>query len=379
MIRAHNRGIINDDPIVFGRRQVLAGILAAGLTPLLASAQPLVPTSLEKQIGRMLVLGFYGSRPDEAGPAHIEKHLHADRIGGVLFLGHNIQSRKGTEGLVARFRAAKSDAWLALDHEGGYVQRLDETLGYAAIPKAGDVAQIGLDEARSIYKKAADAFADAGFNFNLAPIADLHHDRNTIIGTYRRAYGSDPEIIAAYCTAFIDAYKRRGVACALKHFPGHGRSSKDSHHGLVDLTDSWTMEEAAPFGDLIRNGRAHAIMSGHLVNRHLDPTGAPATLSRPILQGLLRQKMQFEGVIMTDDLDMAGVRKQYSRRQAVIASIAAGNDLIVISNTIENDPSLPERIVEWVDEAITSGELDPETIVTANARLNTLARDLGRI
>jgi beta-N-acetylhexosaminidase len=293
----------------------------------------------------------------------------------MLFLGHNIQSRSGTKGLVARFRAAKSDAWLALDHEGGYVQRLDETLGYAAIPKAGDVAQIGLDEARSIYKKAADAFADAGFNFNLAPIADLHHDRNTIIGTYRRVYGSDSEIIAAYCTAFIDAYKRRGVACALKHFPGHGRSSKDSHHGLVDLTNSWPMEEAAPFGDLIRNGRAHAIMSGHLVNRHFDPTGTPATLSRPILQGLLRQKMQFEGVIMTDDLDMAGVRKQYSRRQAVIASIAAGNDLIVISNTMENDPSLPERIVEWVDEAITSGELDPETIGLANARLDKLARD----
>jgi beta-N-acetylhexosaminidase len=89
--------------------------------------------------------------------------------------------------------------------------------------------------------------------------------------------------------------------------------------------------------------------------------------------------MRFEGVILTDDLDMAAVRDRYSRRQAVIAAIASGNDLIVISNTAEPDPSLPERIIEWVDEAITSGELDPETISLANARLDKLARDLGRI
>jgi beta-N-acetylhexosaminidase len=364
---------------LFHRRQILAGLLAAGVTPLLSAAQPPVPLSLEQQVGRMLVLGFFGSHPTTPGADKIEEHLHARRIGGVLFLGHNLQSRTGTEELVARFHAAQSDAWLALDHEGGYVQRLDDSLGFATIPKAGDVSQIGLEEARVIYKKAADAFADAGFNFNLAPIADLHDERNAVIGRYRRAYGSDPETVVAYCTAFIDAYKARGVACALKHFPGHGRSSVDSHHGIVDLTETWTLKEAAPFGDLIRNGRAHAIMSGHLINRHLDPSGAPATLSSPILQGLLRQQMRFEGVILTDDLDMAAVRDRYSRRQAVIAAIASGNDLIVISNTAEPDPSLPERIIEWVDEAITSGELDPETISLANARLDKLARDLGRI
>jgi len=364
------------------RRVFLSGTAALtgalGLAPARALDSTWREATLAEKLGRMIILGFVGDGPEASDADRIEAHLRAGRIGGVLFLRHNARSREGTLGLARRFRAASATAWLTIDQEGGFVQRLTEEMGFSDIPRAMELAGLGLDRARSVYAMAAQELAAAGFNLNLAPVADLHQADNLVIGRYERAYGDDPETVAAYCAAFIEAFEAERIACSIKHFPGHGRSSGDSHHGFVDITGSWSYQELAPFGELIRSGHAHMIMSGHLINRRIEPSGDPITFSNKAIEGLLREVMGFDGAMITDDLDMGAIREHYTRREAVLGAIAAGNDLLLISNSADPDSRLPQTIVAWVEEAIAAGDLSLADIDAAMARLDALERRVLR-
>lgn len=362
------------------RRQVLAGLGLAGASAGLAQAQPesAAPTGevpvrpLEVQIARLIIMGFVGSAPDGEGADTMVRHLEDRTIGGVLMLRHNARERDPALALAARLRAASPQAWIAIDQEGGVVQRLTGDMGFTRIPRAQILAEQGLEAGTALFATAARELAEAGFNMNLAPIADLHDPGNDAIGQYGRAYGDDPEAVAAWCAAFIEAFEAENIACAIKHFPGHGRSRGDSHDGFVDITSTWSFEEAAPFGQLMRSGHAHLMMGAHLVNHRLDPDGLPVTLSRRVLHGLLRQVMGYQGAVITDDLDMGAIRNHYSREEAVIGALKAGNDLLLISNSANPDPDLPANIQRWVMAAIERGELSQERITEANARLDVL-------
>lgn len=280
-------------------------------------------------------------------------------------------------GLARRFREAAPEAWLSIDQEGGFVQRLTADMGFTDIPTAQELAAMGPAAAGPIFTAAAAELAEAGFNLNLAPVADLHQDGNAVIGRWDRAFGTDPAAVAAWCGVFIDTMEAAGVACAIKHFPGHGRSSGDSHDGFVDLTDTWSFEEVEPFARLIESDHAHLLMGGHLINRRLDPSGEPVTLSRPVLHGLLRRAMRYDGAVITDDLDMGAIRDHYSREEAIVGSLAAGNDLLLISNSANADPDLPRRAVDWVGAALERGDLTMDRLVDANARIDQLKGRLG--
>lgn len=360
------------------RRMFLAsaGALAAAGAGAPASAR-LGSQSLETLVGRTLILGFLGDEPDAPGADQVEADLAEGRIGGVLFLRHNARTRDGVLGLARRFREAAPQAWLSIDQEGGFVQRLTDEMGFTDIPKARELAAMGPIEARPIFAAVASELAEAGFNLNLAPVADLHQDGNAVIGRWDRAFGDEPAEVAAWCALFIEAMEAAGVACAIKHFPGHGRSSGDSHDGFVDLTETWSFEEVEPFARLIESDHAHLLMGGHLINRRLDPSGAPVTLSYPVLNGLLRQAMRYDGAVITDDLDMGAIRDHYSREEAITGSLAAGNDLLLISNSADADPDLPRRAVDWVGAAVERGDLTMDRLVDANARIDQLKSRLG--
>ncbi len=370
------------------RRRVLQSGLAATLMVTAGpAAQARMRASLDDQrarpladrIGDMLLLGFIGSHKETEGADIIDAHLAARRIGGVLFLRHNVRSREGAEGSAARFRATRPDAWMAIDQEGGLVQRLSRDLGYTWIPRAMQVVEErGLSGARDVYDIGARELRAAGFNMNLAPVADLHDPDNAVIGRHGRAYGTDGETIAAYAGAFIEAFEAQGIACAIKHFPGHGRSRGDSHDGFVDISESWSEAELAPFRRLIEQDHAHLMMGGHLTNRQLDPSGEPVTFSAPVLDIMLRRELGFTGVVMTDDLDMGAIRENYDQREAVLRSIEAGNDMIMMSNSAAPDPELPQRIVDWVVAAISDGRLTEGRINQSAARLAVLKQRVAR-
>ncbi|WP_339336413.1 glycoside hydrolase family 3 N-terminal domain-containing protein [uncultured Maricaulis sp.] len=365
------------------RRRVLQSGIAATLVAATGSrvaalSETAVERPLAERVGDMLLMGFIGSHNETEGADIIDAHLAAKRIGGVLFLRHNVRSREGAEGSAARFRATRPDAWMAIDQEGGLVQRLSRDLGYTHIPRAMEIAEARSPQgAGELYRLGAAEFHAAGFNMNLAPVADLHDPDNAVIGRHGRAYGSDGDTIAAYAGAFIDAFEGEGIACAIKHFPGHGRSRGDSHDGFVDISDTWSEAELAPFRELIDQGQGHLMMGGHLTNRQLDPSGEPVTFSKPVLDDLLRGQLGFTGVVMTDDLDMGAIRNNYSQREAVLRSIEAGNDMIMLSNSAAPDAELPQRIVGWVEAAITEGRLTEHRINQSVARLAVLKARVG--
>lgn len=369
---------------MLNRRNVLkgglagAGLWAAGGPAWAAALAEAAERPLADKIADMLLMGFIGRDADSEGAGIIAEHLAGNRIGGVLFLRHNVRSRDGAEGSAARFREARSDAWMAIDQEGGLVQRLSRDLGYAPMPRAMQVAEAGTaQEAAALYRLSAAEFREAGFNMNLAPVADVHDPDNAVIGRHGRAYGTDWQTIADYAGAFIEAFEAEGAVCAIKHFPGHGRSRGDSHDGFVDITPTWTEAELEPFRHLIDRGQAHLIMGGHLTLESVDPSGLPVTFSAPVLDDLLRGSLGFDGVVMTDDLDMAAIRQNYNQREAVLRSISAGNDIIMMSNSAAPDPELPQRFQAWVMEAIAEGRFTEDRINQSAARLAVLKARAG--
>lgn len=356
--------------MALNRRQWLAGAAVCSVAGMSTQVFAEPSVSLEQKIGQMLLMGFIGSSPETAGALRVAEHLSGRHIGGVLFLRHNVRSREGAEGSAALFREADPGAWMAIDQEGGLVQRLSRDLGYTRIPRASQIVEeYGLDGAERLYTIGAGELRAAGFNMNLAPVADVHEDGNAVIGRHGRAYGTDGEAISAYASRFIDAFNAHQVACVIKHFPGHGRSRGDSHDGFVDITATWSEAELDPFARLINSGHAKFIMGGHLTHQQLDPSGVPVTFSRPILTGILRDRMGYDGVIMTDDLDMGAIRSHYDQRSAVIRSIQAGNDVIMMSNSAAPNMDLPQQFVDWVMQAIEAGEIEEGWIEASYQRI----------
>ncbi|WP_421792583.1 glycoside hydrolase family 3 N-terminal domain-containing protein [Hyphobacterium sp.] len=355
------------------RRTFLQGMMATGLAAQATPGFSQTPHTLREKAARMLMLGFIGDNTDTDGAQIVADHLRESRIGGVLFLRHNVRSREGVEGMTSLFSSISPNAWMAVDQEGGAVQRLSSDLGYTAIPRAFVVSEENtIEEARALYAAAAAEFRAAGFNLNLAPVADFQDDENGVIGRWGRGYGADGVRIADYAGAFIEAFEAAGAACSIKHFPGHGTSSGDSHYGFVDITQTWSEAELAPFERLIETDHAHLIMGGHLTHEGLDPAGDPVTFSTPILGDLLRWRMGYTGALITDDLDMGAIRENYDQRTAVIRSIQAGNDIVMMSNSAAPDPELPQRFADWVEEAVAAGELTEAQIDLSMARLDQL-------
>ena len=348
------------------RRHFLAATLAAPCVTRAAAAVS------ETAIGDMLMLGFSGAAADASGAQDLAAHVAAGRVGGVCFLGHNARSQAGVESLTRLFGNAgsRNRALVAIDQEGGAVQRLGSKLGYPSVPAAQAVAaRNDAGNAQALYRNMASQLRKAGFNLNLAPVVDLGFEpRNPIVAHFGRAFGEDGATVARYAAAFIKGHHDAGVLTALKHFPGHGSTLTDSHARPVDLTATWREDEIEPYRALAQAGLIDIVMSGHLSHARLT-AGEPATLSRKAVETWLRGTLGYQGVVMTDDLDMAAIRSSYSLKDAVIKAIAAGNDLILLSNSATPDSDLPVAVIGWVRDAVASGQIKPGRIEEAGARI----------
>ncbi len=365
-------------------RRRFAGGLAAGvaLAPLAAPHYARADAGLDPLIGEMLMLGFLGAEASAPWSQRLARQISAGQVGGVVFLGHNFKSRAGVASLTKLYNAAggRYRPLVSLDQEGGAVQRLGKKLGYTSIPRARQVAQkMSAREAKSLYLSLADMVRGAGFNFNLAPVVDLEIDpANPVVGKWGRAWGRDAETVTRFATAFLDAHHDRGLACSLKHFPGHGSSRGDSHDGFVDITGTWSRAELEPFAALARSRAADAVMTAHLY--HSDFAGRadePVTLSHRAIEGVLRGDLGFAGAVITDDLDMGAIRNRYPLQEAVVRAIAAGSDIIMLSNSANPDEELPARTIANVKAAVADGRIKRSRIEQAEARVAALRAKLA--
>lgn len=342
-------------------RRALAVILMALAASLpfpgaLATARDAKPgvgdAILRTMIGQMVLVGFVGDKVEDDGVQTVLQQAADGRIGGVIYLRRNIRSLRAVAKLNEDLqRVSQLPLFIAIDQEGGRVERLTSSIGFAELPSAASVARsLKPAEASKLYGEMAGGLSAIGINLNLGPVVDLNiNPDNPIIGRLGRSFSKDGETVTTYARSFIAAHRAHGVLTSLKHFPGHGSSVADTHKGTADVSQTWSEIELAPYQALIDSGDADMIMSAHVVNRNIPGAeDTPASLSTAILTGLLRKKMKFKGVVISDDLQMGAIIKTRSLDDTVRQAVLAGNDVLVFANDKHPDPTIPERISEFL-------------------------------
>ncbi|MEI7799374.1 MAG: glycoside hydrolase family 3 protein [Opitutaceae bacterium] len=340
--------------------------------------------TLREQIGQLLLVGFRGCTPAECSLA--AQAIREQHLGSIILFDQemadptthrrNIESPEQVRALITHLQAqAAHPLLIAIDQEGGRVNRLKPEYGF---PGSSSHEELGrLNQPTETYRHAAliaRNLATLGINFNLAPVVDLDaHPDNPIIKGKGRSFSGDPAVVARHAAEFVDAHRAHGVLTCAKHFPGHGSATADTHLGLVDITATWHERELTPFQQLISAGRCDAIMSAHVINRHLDPT-YPATLSRAVQTGLLRERLGFQGVIISDDIEMKAIASHYGLAQAIPLALEAGVDVLCLGNNLSYDPQIAEKAANIIFRAVESGRLSPERIATSCERVLALKR-----
>jgi len=314
------------------------------------------------------------SFPGEQVPAWLLDRI-AGGLGGVCLYGSN----RGADlpAVAATAHDARSDVLVALDEEGGDVTRLEAATGSSVPGNAALGAVDDIDLTGAVAAALGDALRAAGIDLDLAPCADANTDpANPVIGV--RSFGADPELVARHTAAFVDGLQGAGVAACVKHFPGHGAVAVDSHLGLPTLSAPLELlhsRELVPFRAAVHAGSA-AVMTGHLRVPALDDD--PATVSRRILTGLLRDELGFTGAVVTDALDMGGIGGPAEIPANVARAVGAGADLCCLGP--DNTEELVGACVRALADAVAGGELAEARLLDAAARVAALRfppRDRG--
>ena len=345
--------------------------------------------SLEDAVGQMLLIGFPGEQLDEETVALLDDIAP----GGVILFDYdlpsggakprNITSPEQLRALIAELQGRADIAYfIAIDVEGGLINRLKSAYGFSIdLPShqalgAGSVAATGVAASAS----AAELRA-LGINWNLAPVVDVNiFPESPAIGALERSFSADPEVVAAHAAAFARAHAAADIISSLKHFPGHGSAAGDTHLGVTDVTTSFVREdELVPYRMLIEDGYEDPVMTAHIVNRDLDPSGRPATLSTAIVTGLLREELGFEGVILSDDMQMGAIVEQYSLERAAVEAIKAGVDVILIANQLSDDRTEVYRVKRAILDAVAEGEISEDRIYESVERILALKRRYGMV
>ncbi|WP_426501493.1 glycoside hydrolase family 3 protein [Streptomyces sp. D54] len=346
--------------------------------------------SLEEKVGQLFVMRVYGHSATDPDQADIDANLKeigvrtaaelisTYHVGGIIYFtwAHNtrdpLQIADLSNGLQRAALAGRSRLPLLVstDQEHGIVCRVGEPA--TLLPGA---MALGAGGSRSDTRRAAwiagAELAALGINQNYAPDADVNvNPANPVIGV--RSFGSDPAAVAALVAEQVKGYQGAGIASTAKHFPGHGDTSTDSHTGLPVINHTraqWEELDAPPFRAAIR-ARIDSIMTAHIVVPALDPSEDPATLSRPILTGILREELGYDGVVVTDSLGMEGVRTKYGDDRVPVLALLAGVDQLL------NPPNLP---VAWnaVLEAVRGGEISEARVDESILRILRLKSRLG--
>ncbi|CAI6021103.1 beta-N-acetylhexosaminidase [Cohnella sp. JJ-181] len=313
--------------------------------------------SLQEKIGQMILAGFEGSSLPDAATLRM---IREDRIGGVILYKDNIADLPKTVKLVNAIKAANAKAgnapiFVSVDQEGGKVSRMPAS--YAKIPEAAAVGLTGSDKlAERMGELLARQVGSAGFNVDFTPVLDINSNPdNPVIGT--RSFGATADVVTHAGLAAMRGLREEGIVSVVKHFPGHGDTSVDSHLDLPVLNK--TAEQLAklewiPFKAAIGQ-QADAVMVAHILFPKIDPD-APASFSKVIIGEQLRGKLGYKGVVITDDMTMGAIAKHYDLADAAVKSVQAGSDILLVAHGYD----VERKVYEALQSAVRSGKL-PET------------------
>lgn len=333
---------------------------------------------LDQKIGQMLNVGFRGTVLADSN--HIVRDIRKYHLGGVTLFDYdvprdtalrNIESPGQLKTLVHELQSLdEMPLFIAIDQEGGKVARLKPGRGFPATVSAQYLGTIDdIDSTRHYAQITGQTLAELGININFAPVVDLNiNPDNPVIGRLERSFSADPQTVIQHASAYINTLHKFDILTVLKHFPGHGSSKKDSHLGVVDVTETWTENELIPYRELIHSGQADMIMTAHIFNAKWDST-YPATLSKPVITNILRNKLGFEGVVISDDLMMGAIRKEYGLKTAIKQALRAGVDILTFGNNAIYDPDIVPKAHKIILELLDEGELSRKRIDESYQRI----------
>lgn len=353
-------------------------LLISTIITLGAADIPKDEQTLKKMIGRMLIVGFEGDSIDKN--SKIVSQIQNYSLGGVVLFDRyyndrnrtkNISSPEQLKALTSSLKLfSKKPLLISIDQEGGRVARLKPAYGFEATPSAKVVSEMDSYMSTHVYNSLAKTLKDSGINCDFAPVVDLAiNPNNSVIVGLKRSYGSDSKEVVKYAKIFMDSLKNQNIISVLKHFPGHGSSLDDSHKGFVDVSKTWSEIELEPYKELIKLGDVAMIMSAHVFNSQLDEK-YPATLSYNVNTKLLRQKLNYNGVIVSDDLQMKAISEHYSLKETVTLAINSGINMLLFANQLSNVET--DELISLILAQIKSGAISYDRILESNKKIELL-------
>jgi len=325
-------------------------------------------TEIEKLIGNMFIVGFEGQKID--ANSAIIKDIQKYNLAGVILFSKNIASSQQLKNLTSTLHGVKDNLLIAIDQEGGRVQRLSSKNGFRDYRSATRVAQ---DGKVGQYNTMAKELNRMGVNFNLAPVVDLAlNPKNRVIVGLKRSFGSDPQKVAKYADSFIKSMSKYNILTSIKHFPGHGSSLGDTHKGFVDITSQWQTKELDPYRYLIDSGMVDTVMVAHVFNKKID-SQYPASLSSKTINGLLRGELGYNGVVISDDLQMRAISQHYSLKDTIKLAINSGMDILLFCNQLNPKERVStQKLIDTTYALLQNGAISLAQIKQANQRINQL-------
>ena len=339
--------------------------------------QKIADMTVEQKVGQLFFCAF--RRDDKNIPItvwneNIEKTIQQYHVGGVVLFGENIDTEQQTKQLIAEYRNhCDIPLLIGIDEEGGRVSRLHSSgkLQVADVPSAKIIGESNdTNTAYEAGKTIGNELKELGFDVDFAPVADVNtNEQNTVIGD--RAYSSDAQIVAEMVVAFVKGLNENGISGCVKHFPGHGDTIEDSHNGIAvahHTLEEMEQTEWIPFQKAIEQN-VDFVMAGHITTPHATTDGLPASLSYEMLTEQLRNKLQFNGIIITDALDMGAVTK-YNQQDTSLMAIKAGADMVLM-------PFELEKSYYAVYNAVKEGSLSEQELNEKVKRILSLKYDKG--
>lgn len=318
--------------------------------------------SIEEKIGQMFMVGLEGYNIDDNSRIMINEH----HIGGFIIFGKNVENSSQLLNLINSLKEANSQnnkipLFISIDEEGGRVSRMPAEI--KKFPTSGKIGQMNDKELSynigTILGKELKMF---GFNMNFAPVLDINSNpQNPVIGD--RAFGTEPGIVSELGIQTMKGIQSEGIISVVKHFPGHGDTSVDSHIGLPTIEyDLQRIKEfeLVPFREAIENG-ADVVMVAHILLNQIDPD-YPSSLSNIVITDILRKDLGFDGVVISDDMTMGAITENYEVKDAAIKSINAGSDIVLIAHGFDNSIAAINSIKEAVRDGIISEERIDESV-----------------
>jgi beta-N-acetylhexosaminidase len=335
--------------------------------------------SLDIKIGQMILIGLPQIKVDP----NVLEAVKSGKIGSVLLFEKNIPAKNSylelKKVLWTYQKAATIPLFISIDQEGGKVNRLKEKYGFPRSVSAAKLGKYPLDSVQFYAQLTATTLAGLGFNVNFAPVVDLAvNPDNPAIAKPERSFSANPDSVLLYAREVIKEHRKAGVITVLKHFPGHGSSKDDTHLGIADVTKTWSEAELIPYQRLLDSGEVDAIMTAHIVNKNLDGNGFPGTLSKKITTDLLRNKLGYEEVVFSDDMQMHAITKHYPLEESIRLAIDAGVDILLFSNNIQGSQERTvDKVHEIIRKLVENGTISKERIEQSFKRIMQLKSRLS--